>query len=110
MHIKDLELFKEIPFCVWVKDEQGKYVWANRAVSQLAGEEVVGKTDRQLVWADDAPAIQAADTEVFRTGKPHVQREHAAKSSRGEVTMNSCKWLGDLENRRGCFGISIPVD
>jgi PAS domain S-box-containing protein len=109
MQIKDLKTFEEMPFNMWVKDEQGKYLWANRAVSQLAGEDVVGKTDRELIWAADAPTFQANDKKVFQTGKPNMQNEHAAKTSRGEVTVSSCKWLGKLDGHKGCFGISFVV-
>ena len=47
MEKKDLELFNEVPFLFWVKDEKGTYLWGNKAISQLAGENVAGKTDRR---------------------------------------------------------------
>ena len=45
MQIKDLEVFNEMPFLFWVKDEDGRYLWGNRAISQMAKEDVIGKTD-----------------------------------------------------------------
>jgi hypothetical protein len=47
MKTKDLEVFNEMPFLFWVKDEQGTYIWGNRTISRLAGEEITGKTGRQ---------------------------------------------------------------
>ncbi len=38
MQMKDLEIFNEMPFLFWVKDEDGRYLWGNKAISQLAGE------------------------------------------------------------------------
>jgi PAS domain-containing protein len=31
MQRKDLEVFNEMPFFFWVKDEEGRYLWVNRA-------------------------------------------------------------------------------
>lgn len=41
-------------------DEAGKYLWGNRAISRLAGQEIVGKTDRESPWAADADALRVA--------------------------------------------------
>ena len=75
MEAKDLEIFEEMPFLFWVKDEEGKYSWGNRTISQLAGENVVGKTDHELVWSDSADVLQAADRQVFESGKLSYLRE-----------------------------------
>ncbi len=36
MQIKDLEMFNEMPFLFWVKDEEGMYLLGNQAISKLA--------------------------------------------------------------------------
>jgi hypothetical protein len=38
-------------------------------ICDLAGEDVVGKTDRELVWAKDADALQAHDKRCWRPGR-----------------------------------------
>ncbi|MGI9404575.1 MAG: hypothetical protein ACR2OF_08740 [Hyphomicrobium sp.] len=43
MQIKDLEIFNEMPFLFWVKEEERRYLWGNRTISQLAKENLVGK-------------------------------------------------------------------
>jgi hypothetical protein len=43
MEAKDLKIFNEMPFLFWVKDEKGKYLWGNKTISRLAGEDIVGK-------------------------------------------------------------------
>ena len=32
MQIKDLEAFQDVPFLCWVKDEEWRYLWGNRAI------------------------------------------------------------------------------
>jgi len=110
MQMKDLEIFNEMPFLFWVKDEDGRYLWGNKAISQLAGEQITGKTDHELVWAENADALRAGDKRVFETRKPSYLHEYVNKSSRGRATLSVCKWLGDLEGGKRCFGISFVVE
>lgn len=110
METKDLAAFNDAPFLFWVKDEAGKYLWGNRKISQLAGEEVAGKTDRDLVWAASAEALQAADRKVFESGDPSYLHERVDKSSQGNATLSVCKWLEDLDGKKRCFGISFTVE
>jgi len=104
----DLEIFKDMPFLFWVKDEEGKYLWGNRAIDQLARETVAGKTDYELPWAADADGLRAADKEVITTGKPKFLREYVKKPS--GVTLNVCKWVGELDGKKRCFGISFVTE
>ena len=106
---RDLEIFNQMPFLFWAKDASGKYVWGNREIDQLAGESVVGKTDRELIWADNADALQADDKLVFESGEPLFRREYVDKSKQGGTTLNACKWLGELDGKRRCFGISFTI-
>jgi len=110
MQLADLEKFDGVPFLFWAKDEQGKYLWGNRTISQFASGDVVGKTDRDMVWADNAEVLQAADKQVFSTGKPIFRHEKIDKSSRGQATLNVCKWLGELDGTRCCYGISFVIE
>ena len=110
MTTKDLEIFNQMPFLFWVKDKEGRYVWGNRTISELAGEDVVGKTDGELVWAANATALQSDDKRVFETNKPIFLQESVDKSSRGEAKLNVCKWLGELDGETRCFGISFTID
>ena len=110
MEIKDLEKFNEVPFLFWVKDEKGTYLWGNKAICKLAGENVVGKTDRDLIWSDNADALQAGDKKVFESGKPNYLHEYVDKSRQGTATLNVCKWIGEFENEKRCFGISFVIE
>ena len=106
----DLEVFNAMPFLFWVKDEEGRYLWGNKVISALAKEDVAGKFDRELIWADNAEALRVADQEVWEKGEPVFTREVVNKSGRGQATLNVCKFIGDYEGQRCVFGISFIID
>jgi PAS domain-containing protein len=110
MQSKDLKIFNEMPFLFWVKDEEGRHLFGNKVISDLAGEDVVGKTDRELIWAKEADALQAHDKQVLETGKTSYINEYVQQSTRGNATLNVCKWVGDLDGKKCCFGISFIIE
>ena len=57
-----------------------------------------------------ADALQTDDHRVFETGEPSFQHEYVDKSSRGKATLNVCKWLGELDGEKRCFGISFTIE
>ena len=109
MKIKDLEAFQNVPFLVWVKDEDWRYLWGNAAICDLAGENVAGKLDSELVWKADADALVRNDKEVLETGNAHFVHELVAHSSHGQATLSVCKWVDDLDGRQLVFGISFVI-
>lgn len=108
MKTNDLGLFKDVPFLFWVKDEQGKYLWGNQAIDDLAKQKVAGKTDYELPWAADADGLRVADKKVMATGKPQFVHEQVQKPS--GVTLSVCKWAGELDGQKRCFGISFVIE
>ncbi|MEM9657366.1 MAG: PAS domain-containing protein, partial [Planctomycetota bacterium] len=70
MNADELRIIDEMPFLFWIKDREGKYLWGNRAIRELADEGVVGKTDDELPWSADAESLRADDNRVFETGEP----------------------------------------
>ncbi|MCO1332730.1 PAS domain-containing protein [Microbulbifer sp. OS29] len=109
MTAEDLQVLSALPFLFWVKDRSGIYLWGNQQIGQLAGGAVVGKTDDELPWANNAVALRAADTRVFSSGTPEYLHEYVDRSSRGEATLNVCKWLDEFEGEKCCFGISFVI-
>ena len=109
MQITDLEAFRDVPFLCWVKDEEWRYLWGNRAICDLAGENVVGKKDAELVWKADAGSLVRDDEEVLASGKPHFMHELVNHSDHGKATLSVCKWVDDLDGRRLVFGISFVI-
>ena len=110
MQRKDLEVFNEMPFFFWVKDEEGRYLWVNRTLAEMAQQAIVGKTDREMGWSADADGLRADDKKVLETGKTLYVHEDAHVPSRGKVTLNVCKFLGEFDGKKCVFGISFVIE
>ena len=110
MQSKDLEIFNNMPFFFWVKDEEGKYVFVNRALADMAQQAIIGKTDLEMGWAADAEALRADDKKVLETGQTLYVHEYAHVPSRGKVTLNVCKFLGEFDGKKRVFGISFVIE
>ena len=85
------------PAPVYVKDRRGRYILANRALHDLIGSDVLGKTDFELFPEEVAAAYVANDRRVIETGAP-VEAEEANPD--GERTFLSLKfplldWSGE---------------
>lgn len=110
MQIKDLEVFNAMPLFFWVKDKEGRYIWVNRALSEMAQEDIIGKTDYELAWADNADAFRAVDKQVLETGKTQYLQEHGNIPGRGNTTLSVCKFVGELDGKRCGFGVSFIIE
>jgi PAS domain-containing protein len=106
---KDLEVFNAMPFFFWVKDEDGRYLWVNRALAEMAQQAIVGKTDREMGWSADADGLMADDKKVLETGKTLYVHEDAHVPSKGQVTLNVCKFLGEFDGKKCVLGISFVI-
>ena len=63
---------------VYMKDRQGRYLYANSSVEQLfkhGVDRLVGRTDAEMLPAETAEAIRALDEQVFREGGPLWREE-----------------------------------
>ena len=109
MQIQALEVFRDAPFLFWIKDQKGRYVWCNQTLKDLAGQDVLGKTDRDLPWSDRAEAFMEADQRVFETGQPYRLHEQSDAMFHGQQ-LCVCKWLENFEGQELCFGISFAVE
>ena len=110
MQTGELEIFNEMPFFFWVKDPEGRYVWGNRAICELAKGDSIGKTDSELPWAGNAEALTKVDKPVLETGETRFLHEYVDDSGHGKATLNVCKFIGELDGRRCTFGISFIIN
>lgn len=69
LHIKRLEaILDSLPFDVWMKDKDGKYLIVNQKVSDDTGlpkEAIVGKNDYELYDSEAAEFYAASDKEIL---------------------------------------------
>ena len=110
MQRSQLEIFNAMPFLFWAKDTDGRYIWGNRVINDFAKQDVAGKTDDQLPWADNAEALRADDQEVLRTGEPVFRHEYVDKFEKGRATLSVCKFVGDLDGQKCVMGVSFVIE
>jgi PAS domain S-box-containing protein len=70
-------LLDNIPFLAWLKDKHGRYISVNNPYADyfnLKPEEIIGKTDYDLISESEAKKYDIVDKEVFLTGeKKHFE-------------------------------------
>ncbi|HVK58177.1 MAG TPA: PAS domain S-box protein [Candidatus Kapabacteria bacterium] len=68
------EAFMEnTPGAAWIKDEQGHYIYANKSIEKIfqkPREEIINKSDTELLGPDGAKPFQKEDESVRESGKP----------------------------------------
>lgn len=65
------------PVLSYAKDANGRHVFVNRRFCEVVGanqSEIIGKTDFELWWKEDADRIQEIDNTVLRTREPFEYR------------------------------------
>jgi len=78
-----------IPVRVFWKDLQGGYLGCNRAFAadaELAHpRDVIGKTDFDMIWKEDAHLYREDDAKVMATGIPKIGYEETLKGGDGSI-------------------------
>ncbi|MBD2314724.1 PAS domain S-box protein [Desertifilum sp. FACHB-1129] len=103
---------QHVPGCAYIKDEQGRYVYANAIGTRLTGrslEELIGKTDFELLDAEYAQLFRDTDLEVLRTNQP-VERLERFLHEDGEHMWMALKFpFVDASGQRLIAGMSFDV-
>ncbi|WP_156876866.1 sensor domain-containing protein [Paludibacterium yongneupense] len=99
------ETLDSIPIRVFWKDLQLRFLGCNLLFARDAGlsrpEDVIGKTDFDMVWSELAGGYRAADLQVMETGLPRLRHEEPHISTTGEArwVRSSRVPLRDAERR-----------
>src|SRR6185312_10385114 len=68
-----------MPGHVYWKDKDGFFLGCNEEQARAAGlnsrQEIIGKTDFELPWKEQASILRSSDLKVMKTGKPVVFEE-----------------------------------
>lgn len=86
---KHFEILENVDSCIFVKDLQGRYLFANRKVRELFGasmEGVVGKADEQFFDAETSQLIRENDRRVLEKGEILKTVESNLKFTDGYVS------------------------
>ncbi|MDI1445749.1 AAA family ATPase [Polyangium sp. 6x1] len=97
---------------IYLKDSEGRFLLANRHVSHLLGrpsEQILGRTDADLLPAPSAAAIRDHDRQVLETGAP-MEWEEEVPFADGSRTYLSVKFpLGEGATPHTLCGISTDI-
>lgn len=98
------------PFCAYLKDADGRFLFVNKHLRATYPEVVAGRTVHEMFATDQADEFSRNDEWVRRTGSP-IQCEEVAASNDGVVRhWDSFKFpVADVDRRRGVGGVSIEV-
>ena len=98
------------PFCAFLKDADGRFLFMNRHLREIYPEVVAGETVHDSFTEDQAKDFSRNDDWVRRTGES-VQCEEVALGGDGVVRhWSSFKFpVTDAASRRGVGGISIEI-
>ncbi len=106
------EILDTVPVRIFWKDKNNFYLGANKLFLEDAGltdeKQIIGKTDRELVWKEEAQAFIDDDNRVMKTGIPTLLFEEPitlADGSRGYLLTSKVPLLDDKKNVQGILGV-----
>ena len=108
-------LMENLPYRIYFKDLQSRFVAVSRACAQFHGREsqdMLGLTDKDLFAVEHAEEALADEREILRTGEPIVDyEERETWSDREESWTSTSKmpWRDARGNIIGTFGISRDI-
>jgi PAS domain S-box-containing protein len=107
-------LIASLPDIIFVKDAQGRFVRVNNPefFGARRVEEIIGKTDADLLPAELAATYQADDRRVMESGELLYNREEPFMSSEGErrwMLTTKAPWRDSEGRIIGLIGISRDI-
>jgi PAS domain S-box-containing protein len=98
------------PFCAYLKDADGRFLFMNRHLRTVYPEVVAGQTVHESFTSEQAEDFTRNDDWVRRTGEPVTCEESALGTDGIERHWSSFKFpVTDGEGRRGVGGVSIEI-
>jgi two-component system, cell cycle sensor histidine kinase and response regulator CckA len=105
-----------VPHFIFAKDEDGRFLLANRAVAEAYGttvEALIGRTDADFARSpEEALHFREEDLEVIRSGLPRSTPEESITDSQGRVrVLQTAKipFASSGTGRPAVLGVSIDV-
>jgi PAS domain-containing protein len=110
-------ILPDFPASIYVKDEEGHYVWCNNYQLHMAGftklSEMQGKTDHELPWKAQAEQITNVDKQVLRSAESVTAVERPVLHNGKEAVFLTKKvpWFANEGNSKpsGIMGVSIEL-
>lgn len=112
--LEQLKTFTDMPFLVFVKNEELKYVWGNKCFLDLVDldsvEELVGKADKELIFSEYAETLNENDRAALSGGEPVNTTESSELPGKGTVGARVCKFPIELDGKRCLMGVAVYMD
>jgi PAS domain S-box-containing protein len=108
-------ILQYVPGYIYWKDVSGVYLGCNKAEAEILGfrfpEEVIGKTDYDLVWKDIASVLRQTDKRIIQTKMCEEVIETPTLSGGKTLIMLTKKspLYDDKDNVIGVIGVSIDI-
>ncbi|MFO1413893.1 MAG: ATP-binding protein [Burkholderiales bacterium] len=88
-------ILESVDACIYLKDLDGRYLFANRAVRELfdaRAEDIIGNTDDRFFDADTAAAVRRNDLRVIESGQAiAVEEANVVRTTGRSVVFQSTK-------------------
>lgn len=102
-----------LPLPAWIKDEELRYVFANKALQQLQDKtvsEILGKTDADFHEPEIAAVFRKNDQALLANGKPLIVSERVRNADGDLRYVRSHKFIiKDAEGNRYVAGAALDV-
>ncbi|PZU24918.1 MAG: histidine kinase [Shinella sp.] len=105
------EILDSLPFPISVKDRNLTYAAVNRSMCKLfkrEPEEIIGRTDRDILPPELARMFELSDRRVMDTGAPIMFPEHVKGDGGEDMLFLTHKWRVGKPGR--CFLVTVPQD
>lgn len=109
-------LLDNIPMNIYFKDEESRFVMANRSTAKKMGlespDELVGKSDADFFSPGHAAPAREMELAMMATGEPVLDlTEHEIWTDRDDTWVKSTKypWLGTDGKIKGTFGVTTDI-
>ena len=98
---------------IFVKDPQGRYLMMNQAGARILGmerEDILGKTDAELLPARLARAVQADDREIAKNGETRTREDAYVRAGAERILQTTKGPCRDVDGRFiGLIGVTQDV-
>lgn len=103
-------ILEHLPAAVYLKDLEGRYLLANRRARELKGDNILGRTDREIFPPAVAEAIAGHDRTVLTT-RESFESDEEIPTAAGPTTQLSIKFPipGEDGAPTGLGGISTDI-
>lgn len=111
---KVMQVIDLVDASIYWKDKDGRYLGCNKYVLEMAGltnrEEIIGKTDFELVWKNDAPRIRKIDELVIETGSYQGEEYTSVANAKEKFLLTSKNRLLTHDGKViGIAGTSLDI-